>query len=72
MNTEQVLLNTDDVVCKNCGCAYFQTVFLIKKVSKIVTKQEQDSLLPLTVYRCADCKEQLNFYNENEPVSTIN
>lgn len=72
MNNEQVLLNTDDVVCKNCGCAYFIQVFLIKKVSKVVTKQSQDSLIPLSVYRCADCNEQLNFYDETNPLPTIN
>jgi hypothetical protein len=44
------------VVCEKCDGMYFEEVTAIKKVSKLLTGEPQDTIVPFPTYRCADCK----------------
>ncbi len=43
------------VVCEKCGSKYFKEVVLIKKVSKILTGNSEDTMVPFPTYMCNDC-----------------
>jgi hypothetical protein len=43
------------VVCDKCGSKYFKEIVLVKKVSKLLTGNSDDTLVPFPSYRCDDC-----------------
>ena len=43
------------VVCEKCENAYFKEVVLIKKVSKILTGNMEDVIVPFPTYMCNSC-----------------
>lgn len=43
------------VECENCNSKYFKEVVLIKKVSKILTGNVDDALVPFPTYMCNSC-----------------
>lgn len=49
------LRETETVLCEKCGGQYFVEVFLLKKVSRLLTGSSEDTLVPFPVNRCADC-----------------
>ena len=58
MNAGQVNINPndlEDIVCDKCGSQCFQPVFLFKKLSAILSPTGNENIIPLQIYRCADC-----------------
>lgn len=49
------LRETETVLCEKCGGQYFQEVFMLKKVSRILTGSSEDTLVPFPINRCVDC-----------------
>ncbi len=43
------------VICKECRGMYFRQVMAINKVSKFLTGQDKDTMVPVPVFRCDDC-----------------
>jgi len=43
------------VSCEKCGSTFFREVVLMKKVSKLLTGSNEDSIVPFPTYRCDDC-----------------
>jgi predicted Zn-ribbon and HTH transcriptional regulator len=43
------------IVCANCGGLYFRQVVAINKVSRLLTGEAQDSIIPVPTFRCDDC-----------------
>jgi len=43
------------MVCANCGGLYFRQVLALNKVSKLLTGEAQDSVIPVPTFRCDDC-----------------
>ena len=43
------------IICKNCGGMYFRQVVAINKVSRLLTGQSEDSIVPVPTFRCDDC-----------------
>ena len=43
------------IICKECGGMYFRQVMAINKVSKFLTGQDKDTMVPVPVFRCDDC-----------------
>jgi len=43
------------IVCANCGGLYFRQVLALNKVSKLLTGEAQDSVIPVPTFRCDDC-----------------
>jgi hypothetical protein len=43
------------VVCEKCESKFFKEVVLIKKVSKLMTGSNEDTLVPFPSYMCNNC-----------------
>lgn len=43
------------ISCEQCGNLYFKEVVLIKKVSKLLTGSNEDTLVPFPTYMCEHC-----------------
>ena len=46
---------TTPVVCEECKSQTFVEALMLRKVSKFLTGQTQDSLMPIQVFVCANC-----------------
>ena len=63
MQTQQPGLNINlndarDIVCE-CGNRIFMPGFRFKKVSRLLTGQPQDSILPIELFLCTACGKPL-------------
>lgn len=45
--------------CKECGGFFFEPAILLRKLSKFVTGQTQDTIFPVQAFRCMDCQSPL-------------
>ena len=55
---QQLNINIADapyIECENCGGTVFHEKMMIKKISKFVTGNTHDSIVPLPVISCASC-----------------
>jgi len=55
---QQVQINPndlEDIVCDECKGQCFEPTFLFKKLSAILSPNGQETMIPLQIYRCADC-----------------
>jgi len=55
---QQVQVNPndlEDIVCDECGSQCFEPTFLFKKLSAILSPTGQETVIPMQIYRCADC-----------------
>ena len=43
------------IVCANCGGLYFRQVLALNKVSRLLTGEAKDSVIPVPTFRCDDC-----------------
>ena len=42
------------VVCEEGDCVYFKEVVMVKKVNKLLTGSQEDTIVPFPTYRCDD------------------
>ena len=47
--------STTAVKCEESENEYFDKVLMIRKVSKLITLEAEDSMIPLETYKCAKC-----------------
>lgn len=43
------------VTCENCGGEYFKEVAILKKVSRLLTGSQEDTIVPFPTYKCDNC-----------------
>ena len=56
MMQEQIdITKTSAIKCEKCESEYFQEVYVIRKVSKLIAMTDQDVVAPMNTFRCADC-----------------
>jgi uncharacterized Zn finger protein len=55
------LKQQETVKCKECGSKYFKEVTMIKKVPKLLTGSQEDTIVPFPTYMCNNC----GFVNED-------
>ena len=58
MNTSKVQIypnDLEDVVCDKCGAQCFEPTFLFKRLSAVLWPTGNENIIPLQIYRCADC-----------------
>ena len=58
MNTPNLNIKSGDLkpmTCTECGGMYFRQVMAINKVSRFLTGQDKDTVIPVPVFRCDDC-----------------
>lgn len=46
---------TTGINCESCGSETFQEALLLRKVSKFLTGQAQDGILPIPTFVCSKC-----------------
>ena len=44
-----------DIVCDKCGSQCFVPTFLFKKLSAVLSPNGKETIIPMQIYRCADC-----------------
>ena len=49
------LTHAKDIVCDKCGSQCFEQTYLFKKLSAVLSPNGQETMIPLQIYRCADC-----------------
>ena len=47
--------NATDISCDECGAKTFDQVFLIKRISPLVSPNGQEVMVPMTVFKCSSC-----------------
>lgn len=52
------LTDTKGITC-TCGNTTFEKVLMLRTLSRIITGEEKDSLVPVTVLNCVKCHEVL-------------
>lgn len=50
------LNNTSEVVCESCGNDTFMPVFFIRKVSRFISHEDSDKIIPIDSLACVKCK----------------
>ena len=51
------LSQTTGVECSNCHGIFFKQSVLIRKISKFLTGEPEDRIIPMVIFRCDDCGE---------------
>lgn len=46
---------TFPIICEKCGSQAFQEALMLRKVSKFLTGDAQDGILPVATFVCAKC-----------------
>tara|TARA_R100000005_G_C4908719_1_gene147417 strand:- start:255 stop:521 length:267 start_codon:yes stop_codon:yes gene_type:complete len=57
-NAQNFKINPDDledIVCDKCGSQCFEQTFLFKKLSAVYSPSGKEAMIPVQIYRCADC-----------------
>ena len=49
------LKDCKNVTCDKCGHPYFNTAFVIKEVSPVVSPTGEEMILPVQLFSCAAC-----------------
>jgi|TARA_R110000868_G_scaffold107117_1_gene293123 uncharacterized Zn finger protein len=59
------------IKCESCGSIYFREVIYLKKVSKLMTGDSEDTTVPFPIYKCDDCGHINQGFNPFEELNTI-
>ena len=58
---QKVDLSTAETMkCEQCGSTLFNTSFVIKRISAIVSPTGQEAIVPIQVFACGNCGELKN------------
>ena len=49
------LKNAEDATCDECGCTSFAPVFIIKRLSALISPTGQEMNVPIQLFQCAKC-----------------
>jgi hypothetical protein len=55
---QQVNINLNDaqdLTCKHCGNHFFNTVYMFKKISALVSPSGRESIVPIETFSCIEC-----------------
>ena len=51
------LSTAETMKCEQCGSTLFNTAFIIKRISAIVSPTGQEAIVPIQVYSCDGCSK---------------
>ena len=57
------ILQTTGIACEECGNETFRPVFFLRKVSRFVSPDGQDHVIPMDSMECANCGHINNEFN---------
>ena len=49
------LKEATDITCETCASEYFIPAFSMKKLSVLISPTGQETMIPIQLFRCADC-----------------
>tara|TARA_Y100000296_G_C5075470_1_gene207091 strand:- start:367 stop:594 length:228 start_codon:yes stop_codon:yes gene_type:complete len=49
------LASADEISCEECKGVYFAPVFVIKRLSALVSPSGEEKMIPLQTFKCSDC-----------------
>lgn len=49
------LNEAQDLICPNCNGHFFNTVFMFKKISALVSPNGKESIIPIETFACIEC-----------------
>jgi len=60
MKQEKVNINinpgdTLPITCEECGCDKFRPIFFLRKISKFMTGEAEDRVMPIDSLACLEC-----------------
>ena len=64
--TVEMMKNAKELVCENCANDTFEEVLKLRKLSKLITGQSKDTLVPIPMFACKKC----GFINKEFDVTT--
>ena len=47
--------NTTAIICEECGSNKFRPIFFLRKVSRFITGENQDRIIPIDTLACLKC-----------------
>lgn len=53
--TLEQMKNATEIKCEKCDNATFEEVLKLRKLSKLVTGQSKDTLVPIPMFACKKC-----------------
>ena len=60
MNNQQQMqidfTQTQEVKCEKCEGTHFEPSYLMRKLSALLSPAGEESLIPISIFRCTDCK----------------
>ena len=70
-NNERPQVNVDlsaapTVSCEKCENAFFQNVFVIKKISALVSPNGKEMLAPVQTFQCTSCSHVNDSFDPNK------
>jgi len=69
MNTQPVNINPsdlEDILCEKCESQCFEPTYLFKKLSAVLSPTGQENIIPMQLYRCAECKHINEMFLPND------
>jgi uncharacterized Zn finger protein len=60
--------DTETIKCESCQATEFREVFILKKVSKLLTGTSEDTIVPIPMWACTHCG---NILKESNPLEKI-
>jgi len=67
MQLKVSLDKTVPIKCEECGSEAFQEAVMLRKVSKFLTGDAQDGVLPIATFVCAKCGHVNSEFMPKEP-----
>ena len=64
LKMRDAILNSDNVVCK-CGCKTFKQVYVLKRISSLITGTGKEEIAEIPVFVCSSCGEVPAEYKNN-------
>lgn len=75
MNQQQMNINLEDtteIICERCNNNTFQQGVLLRSVSRFITMNEQDGIMPVPIFYCIKCKHiNEQFLPKTKPLDEI-
>ena len=59
------LKDSEELRCEGCEGNIFEEKLMIRKISKFMTGQAQDSIMPIPVIACANCNHVNKMFKPN-------
>jgi DNA-directed RNA polymerase subunit RPC12/RpoP len=60
METQISLSDTIDIACDACGNTIFMGGYRFRKVSRLMTGEAKDSVIPIDIFLCTACGKPLH------------